>query len=205
MNWKSGTRGSGALLSLACIASLLGGGVCQAATITYNVDLTVGSGSIVGTIETNGTTSGSLTTGDFVAWDLTLNGVGASYTIKSSDGDAFNGVTGADVTATAKDLFFNFTGSDGGYLLFQDGAYSGSHYYCDATSAATCLVGISDVPGYFTDSSAQYNHEASGNQIIGVAATPLPSTWTMLIAGFIGLGFFAYRGSKKGIAGLSPA
>jgi hypothetical protein len=30
-----------------------------------------------------------------------------------------------------------------------------------------------------------------------VSATPLPSTWTMLIAGFLGLGFFAYRGSKK--------
>ncbi len=31
-------------------------------------------------------------------------------------------------------------------------------------------------------------------------ATPLPSTWTMLIAGFAGLGFFAYRGSKKSAA-----
>lgn len=30
-----------------------------------------------------------------------------------------------------------------------------------------------------------------------VSATPLPSTWTMLIAGFAGSGFFAYRGSKK--------
>jgi hypothetical protein len=31
----------------------------------------------------------------------------------------------------------------------------------------------------------------------GVGQTPLPSTWTMLIAGFVGLGFFAYRGTKK--------
>jgi hypothetical protein len=35
--------------------------------------------------------------------------------------------------------------------------------------------------------------------------TPLPSTWTMLIAGFAGLGFFAYRGSKKNTAALSAA
>ncbi len=35
----------------------------------------------------------------------------------------------------------------------------------------------------------------------GLTATPLPSTWMMLIAGFAGLGFFGYRGSKKsGIA-----
>ena len=38
-----------------------------------------------------------------------------------------------------------------------------------------------------------------------VTATPLPSTWTMLIAGFLGLGFFAYRGSKKNGAALSAA
>jgi hypothetical protein len=31
------------------------------------------------------------------------------------------------------------------------------------------------------------------------------STWTMLIAGFVGLGFFAYRGSRKTGAALSAA
>lgn len=31
----------------------------------------------------------------------------------------------------------------------------------------------------------------------GISGTPLPSTWTMLIGGFMGLGFFAYRGSRK--------
>jgi hypothetical protein len=30
-----------------------------------------------------------------------------------------------------------------------------------------------------------------------IGGTPLPSTWTMLIAGFVGLGFLAYRGTKK--------
>ncbi len=33
--------------------------------------------------------------------------------------------------------------------------------------------------------------------------TPLPSTWLMLLGGFIGLGFFAYRGTKKGGAALA--
>ena len=35
--------------------------------------------------------------------------------------------------------------------------------------------------------------------------TPLPSTWTTLIAGFLGLGSFAYRGSKKKGAALLAA
>ena len=39
---------------------------------------------------------------------------------------------------------------------------------------------------------------------VGVAETPLPSTWTMLIAGFAGLGFFSYIGSrKKSFVGLA--
>lgn len=46
----------------------------------------------------------------------------------------------------------------------------------------------------------------SGPGITGqVGATPLPSAWTMLIAGFLGLGFFAYRGSRKSAAALASA
>jgi hypothetical protein len=40
---------------------------------------------------------------------------------------------------------------------------------------------------------------------VGVAQTPLPSTWTMLFVGFAGLGFFAYRGSKKNASILAFA
>ena len=35
--------------------------------------------------------------------------------------------------------------------------------------------------------------------------TPLPSTWTMLIAGFVGLGFLAYRRTKKNTAAFAAA
>jgi hypothetical protein len=38
-----------------------------------------------------------------------------------------------------------------------------------------------------------------------VSPTPLPSTWTMLIAGFVGLGFIAYRGAKKNSAAVASA
>ena len=51
-----------------------------------------------------------------------------------------------------------------------------------------------------------------GNENIGnildnvtLTATPLPSTWLMLIAGFAGFGFLAYRGAKKGATALSAA
>jgi hypothetical protein len=35
-----------------------------------------------------------------------------------------------------------------------------------------------------------------------IAATPLPPTWTMMILGLFGLGFFAARGTKKHSAAL---
>jgi hypothetical protein len=38
-----------------------------------------------------------------------------------------------------------------------------------------------------------------------VSQTPLPSTWTMLIAGFVSRGFFGYRGSKNRAAALTAA
>jgi hypothetical protein len=38
-----------------------------------------------------------------------------------------------------------------------------------------------------------------------VSATPLPSTWTLLIAGFVGLGFIACRGTKKNSATFAAA
>jgi hypothetical protein len=42
-------------------------------------------------------------------------------------------------------------------------------------------------------------------QVTGDLVTPLPSTWLMLLSGFVGLGFFAYRGTKKSAAAIAVA
>jgi hypothetical protein len=59
----------------------------------------------------------------------------------------------------------------------------------------------------FTLTSAAYNPYdfAIGTVELSTAATPLPSTWLMLLSGFAGLGFFAYRGTKKNFAALAAA
>ena len=38
-----------------------------------------------------------------------------------------------------------------------------------------------------------------------VVVTPLPATWLMLLGGFAGLGFFAYRGTRKDSAAFAAA
>jgi hypothetical protein len=63
-----------------------------------------------------------------------------------------------------------------------------------------------DVSGHlsFTDLGPS---DQQGNLLdnVVVSTTPLPSTWTMLIAGFAGLAFFAYRGTKKNSATRAAA
>jgi hypothetical protein len=46
---------------------------------------------------------------------------------------------------------------------------------------------------------------SSGWSEVTSSATPLPSTWLMLLSGFVGLGLFAYRGTKKNAATLAAA
>jgi hypothetical protein len=64
-----------------------------------------------------------------------------------------------------------------------------------------------DPPGTLPDHDVGDNSRNyfEGPNMEFVAATPLPSTWTMLIAGFVGLGFLAWSGSKKSAATMAAA
>jgi hypothetical protein len=91
--------------------------------------------------------------------------------------------------------------------------YSGLGFYADTTPDATpfnlywtnttrsfsvgeygvCYVGsCNETSGFYPLTSLEF------------AATPLPSTWTMLIAGFVGLlGFVAFGGKKRNASALA--
>jgi hypothetical protein len=63
-----------------------------------------------------------------------------------------------------------------------------------------------NTPGVLPNTPYPGDVFSAGNLDFNAAsATPLPSTWTMLIAGFIGLGFFTYRGTKKNAAAIAAA
>lgn len=177
------------LLSFAVISMLLGAGVCDAAAITYNVDQTIGAGSVTGDIQTDGTT-GVLDSANIIAWNLELKGVGASINLTNSNSVVDD--SGSDVTATTTDLFFNYSGTDDGFLVFQVDLFSGNEYYCNAVTSQgfDCAPGASVVPQSHSDPSAQYEAR-TGNQIIGTVASavPEPSSWAiMLVFGLGGLG-----------------
>jgi hypothetical protein len=92
--------------------------------------------------------------------------------------------------------------SFGGTPLIKDsgsiGYWTLNSFSIVATSTTETLVFSSEV----TSGLPSYGNEITN---VSLTATPLPSTWTMLIAGFVGLGFFAYRGTKKNPAPLAAA
>jgi hypothetical protein len=74
------------------------------------------------------------------------------------------------------------------------------------TDSPTAPPGTLPGPTYLGYGSVLGNDLFSGANIqFSAVATPLPSTWIMLLSGFVGLGFFAYRGTKKNTASLAAA
>lgn len=78
----------------------------------------------------------------------------------------------------------------GGILL------SGSQVFTGPLQNPTFLIGSFNL---YTGSFQQ------GHELLTITATPLPSTWLSLLSGFVGIGFFAYRGTKKRNAALAAA
>ena len=77
---------------------------------------------------------------------------------------------------------------------------------------SVCLIesaGVCNTTELYTTASPEYTellalgYDPTNNSV--AAATPLPSTWSMLLSGFVGLGFFAYRGTKKRSAVIAAA
>jgi hypothetical protein len=100
------------------------------------------------------------------------------------------------------------------YFSSADTAYAMTTPLCSSTSTAIGTTQC-EMPGNITGAPYSVTEvfqflaptDAAGGQTasltIDLQATPLPSTWTMLIASLLGLGLFAYRGSKKRSQGVS--
>ncbi|OSI76951.1 hypothetical protein BSZ21_03425 [Bradyrhizobium canariense] len=79
---------------------------------TYDVDLSVGTGTVEGSIQTDGAL-GVLSQADIANANLTLTN--GSYTWTITGTESFS-LFGTDLSATNSGLFFNFDGSGGGFV-----------------------------------------------------------------------------------------
>jgi PEP-CTERM motif len=167
------------------------------ADIIYTVDLpSAGDVTVTGTITTDGTL-GTLTAANFLSWDFTLS---------SSSLGVSNEITPANTTLAR---FVDITATNVSLFILPPALIE-----VDSNGGGNQVIVTPVPPGYFAEQLRVSTSQAtdapeiglplSGVELAtgGVAFTPLPavpepSTWAMLLIGFAGIGFMAYRRKSK--------
>ena len=145
---------------------------------------------------------------------FTATGTAGDYTLTNVTGIA-NGlnITGFSGYANSNNiLLFPATPSvnEGGISITTLGdtwnIYSlNGNYYITSVNLFGDSNGVGIVGGTYGTALTSFSISQDPLSSDPLSSTPLPSTWTMLIAGCVGLGFLAYRGSKKGSAAITAA
>lgn len=179
------------LISGAALAGLLSlSAAVQAATV-FNINRTIGTGSVFGTVTTDGTI-GTLGTANITGWNLTLSEGGDVVVINT--GNSGRLVTGSGFSATATQLLFDF--SQTGRVLFQTPAAndSGNPFWCLQGGAQPCAISPLAAGESVRASAPLSPFEStlySRSEVIGtvpeVAQVPVPGALPLMLAGLAGL------------------
>jgi choice-of-anchor C domain-containing protein len=106
-----------------------------------------------------------------------------------------------DVSISAPSGSYGFSFDTTGYAYQTNMGWTQKSFTFTAGSTSELLAFISTTSGYSGNDVAPYAFGPALDNVaitdLGPSPTPLPSTWLMLLSGFVGLGFFAYRGTKK--------
>jgi hypothetical protein len=172
------------------------------ANTIYNINRTIGSGSVLGFLETDGT-FGTLSSANLLNWRLTLSSPSldpdSPQIIEKSNLNIFSpAIYGGGVTASATDLYFNFGATDGSsiklYSLNEAG--TAENFWC-LQSAFNCLGGdvAYEAIGFGKEANTAELQYHTGNQsFASVAAVPEPEIYAMM---GIGLGLMGWVGRRK--------
>jgi hypothetical protein len=186
------------------IASVLGFGLsANASTITYTsmesfdgatVDLSITTDGVIGVVGTS----------DITNWNISITDPSGSVDMTP----LLNGqvdISGSAFTATPTALSFNFDTGLGGFVLFELGTIGDSGQFWCATNGGCYpgetppAIGVSTLNG----EGVIEQMGLAGETVIATAGSstiPEPSTWAMMLLGFVGLGFVGYRRAKSGHA-----
>ena len=171
------------------------------ASITYNVDTTMVVdtlgivSSVSGAIVTDGIL-GPLGASDIVSYKLLLTDYNGTFTLSNTAGSV---VVGSGLSASSTSLTFNFSGASDVFYISQGGSaglcFQGSSYNCNGS--------FYPPPGEAMEIGVgEYGHAlpytpVSGTGVIATTGVPEPSTWAMMLLGFVGLGYAGYRGQSR--------
>lgn len=194
------------ILRRAALAAALLAGVAAAqpaAAIVYDVNIVFGpSASVTGFIETDGTI-GTIAAANIVDWTITLTSPnlasGSPFTF-SHAGNRTE-ISGANVSATATDLLYDFASPTYGYFILQDNLSTGN-WLCIINDTG-CYGGTGAQIGWapggvnaeFLPGTGSYSFAAVSEAV----AVPEPGILALLGLGLVGMGF-ARRNSAFGFA-----
>ena len=177
------------LLSAVCagVVTLLASVTANAA-IVYNLDRTIGAGTVTGFIETDGTI-GVLGAANITDWTLTLTAPnlsgGPTVVIDAADANSITTVTGTALTASATGLTFDFSsnGSTNWFLLWSTSSLDGYRLnQCFSGNNQECIFRDNVTP----NTEAQWV-DRSGQVEFAVAAVPVPAAVWLFGSGLLGL------------------
>jgi len=159
--------------------------VLRADDITYSVNLTVGAGSVIGTITTDGTI-GTLATSDILDWNLILNDGTTTVTLTGPPAPHISTeISGSDVTATATALSYNFSGPNFDFFIIEDNNFTPTgggvldFFTPDPADSTYPNSGIN--VSHLEGSALTVNDTVSGTQVIGSVIAPEPATLALML------------------------
>lgn len=157
----------------------------QAMSIVYDVNRTIGAGSVVGTITTDGT-QGNLVAANITDFSLALNDGIDSFTIAMSSGASIYEAGPSHLTANATGLIYDFAGDPAGEMQFFLGSLGGGWSWALESTAIDPPDGVERI--YH---SGVVPHEQTANRTGSVViAAPQtvqltePNSLWMLLLGF---------------------
>jgi hypothetical protein len=172
-----------AAIAIACAAT-----ATAADAAVFDINRTIGAGSVVGTVTTDGTT-GVLSTGNITAWSLTLDDGVSSFLLTDGNGEVL--VLGSALSATATELLFDF--AQFGVALFQNPSIGSSvNYWCvEGPSSGCTFFGIANGAAEVVATLAgDVGVVQSGQVVIGTTdavGVPAPAAMALFGLGLLGL------------------
>lgn len=200
-----GRHGMNRNLLCATVALLALAATTASAATTYIANRAVGGGFVNLSITTDDTL-GVLNTDNILDWDITVTNGLDVFNLQGPGGTNNSGrrVLGSAFTATASDLFFDFSsGSRQGFAVQTPGVGSGLQAWCVGTRR-TCDDGGAEELIVADTLATIAATPRVGNLVIasvsGPVGVPEPTTWALLICGF-GMAGVALRARRQVVAG----